>query len=401
MTPSFDVARDEILGALKSVLGTPESMIPLHEPEFRGNEAQYVHDCVESGWVSSVGEYVTRLEDDLAARFDVPRAVATNNGTAALHICLLVAGVEPGDHVLLPTLTFVATANAVSYTGATPHFVDAESRTLGVDAAKLREYLGTAARLESGKLFDRATGARIRALVVTHIFGHPAELDALRELAEEFCLVLVEDAAESIGSLYRGAPTGRHGAVAAVSFNGNKLVTTGGGGAVLTTSKELGERAKHLTTTARVPHRWGYMHDEVGYNYRLPNLNAAMGCAQLERLDDMLVRKRTLAERYRDAFAGVEGVTFLEEPEGAQSNYWLNAIVLAEAHVGHRDELLDVLNSAHYMSRPLWTLMHRLEMYADCPRMDTSAAEALEGSTINIPSSPRLADPGRSPAVVG
>ncbi|QDV08649.1 Putative pyridoxal phosphate-dependent aminotransferase EpsN [Planctomycetes bacterium Poly30] len=392
MTASTDASKAEILGALGRVLGAPQKMIPLHEPEFRGNELAYVSDCIETGWVSSVGAFVTRLEKDLGTLFDRPHAVATSTGTAALHVCLLLAGVEPGDHVLLPTLTFVATANAVSYTGAVPHFVDAEPHSLGVDASKLREHLRETARIENGRLLDRATGARIRALVVTHIFGHPADLDVLAELAREFHLVLVEDAAESIGSLYRGEPTGRHGLVSAVSFNGNKVVTTGGGGAILTGSKELGERAKHLTTTARVPHRWGYMHDEVGFNYRLPNLNAALGCAQLERLDDMLRRKRELSASYRAAFATVEGASFLEEPANTTSNYWLNAIVLDEELAAHRDELLDALNAAHYMSRPLWTSMHRLPMFEGCPRMDVSVAESLEARVINIPSSPRLAD---------
>ncbi len=394
-SPSGETLSSGILSAMREVLGSPSQMIPLHEPEFRGNEGAFVAECIETGWVSSVGSYVTRFEKDLAALHDLPHAVATSSGTAALHTCLAVAGVEPGDEVLIPALTFVATANAVSYASATPHFVDSEPRSLGVDAAKLRTYLLEAARVEGDRLVNRATGARIRALIATHIFGHPCDLDGLKELAAEFHLVFIEDAAESIGSAYKDQPTGRHGELAALSFNGNKVVTTGGGGAVLTSSPAHAERAKHLTTTARVPHRWGYTHDEVGFNYRLPNLNAALGCGQLEQLSGMIDRKRDLSARYAASFAEVETARFLLEPEGTRSNYWLNALVLAPEFAGQRDQLLTDLNDANYMSRPLWTLMHSLPMYSSCPRMDLSEAESLESRVINIPSSPRLADTPR------
>lgn len=385
------IARD-LLGAMRAVLGTPNELIALHEPEFAGNEWAYVKECIDTGWVSSVGAFVNRIEADLAAITGANHAIATANGTAALHICLLLAGVERGDEVLLPTLTFIATANAVSYIGATPHFVDSEDRTLGVDAEKLEAHLAATAEIVDGRCVNRGTGATIRALVVMHAFGHPCDLDALAALAERWSLVLIEDAAESLGSTYHGRHTGNVGRLAALSFNGNKVVTTGGGGAVLTNDPELARRAKHLTTTARVPHRWNFVHDEVGYNYRLPNLNAALGCAQLERLPDMLARKRRLAERYAAVFADVPGVRFLAEPEGCTSNYWLNTIVLDPRHADDQEAVLAALNDANYMSRPLWTLMHLLPIYADCPRADVSTAELLARTVINLPSSPKLAD---------
>lgn len=383
----------DTLAAVRSVLGTPAAAIPLHEPEFAGREWDYVKDCIDTGWVSSVGSYVGRFERDLAQVTGAAHAVATVNGTAALHTCLLLAGVEPGNEVLMPSLTFIATANAVSYAQAVPHFVDSEAVSLGVDASALEAHLRDIAELRDGLCFNRRTGACLRALVVMHVFGHPCDLEALAALAERWRLTLVEDAAESIGSRYRGRPVGTTGRLAALSFNGNKVITTGGGGAVLTNDPALGRRAKHLTTTARTPHRWSFLHDEVGYNYRLPNLNAALGCAQLERLDDFVARKRELAARYERAFAGVAGVQFLREPEGTFSNYWLNAIVLAPEQAPRRDELLAALNDALYMSRPLWRLMHHLPMYSRCPRMPLPVAESLEARVINLPSSPRLAQP--------
>lgn len=385
-----DSLPDRVLAAVRQVLGTPAQTLALHEPEFAGREWEYVKDCIDTGWVSSVGAYVDRFERDLAAYTGVAHAVATSNGTSALHVCLLLAGVRPGDEVLLPALTFIATANAVSYAGAVPHFVDSETVSLGVDAAKLEAHLAEGAELVDGICVNRRTRAPIRALVVMHVFGHPADLDAIDAVARRWNLVLIEDAAESLGSTYHGRHTGHVGRLSALSFNGNKVVTTGGGGAVLTNDAALGRHAKHLTTTARVPHRWNFIHDEVGYNYRLPNLNAALGCAQLERLPDMVARKRQLATRYDAAFAGVPGLRFLREPAGTTSNYWLNAMVLDRADLAARDALLERLNDAGYMSRPVWTLMHRLPMYAACPRADLTVAEQMEACVINLPSSAKL-----------
>jgi perosamine synthetase len=303
---------------------------------------------------------------------------------------MLLAGVQAGDEVLIPTLTFIATANSVSYLAATPHFVDSETMSLGVDATKLDAYLREIAHVEGDRCINRRTGATIRALVVMHVFGHPCDLDALDDVARRWKVVLIEDAAESLGASYHGRHTGNVGRLSALSFNGNKVVTTGGGGAVLTNDPELGRRAKHLTTTARTPHRWNFVHDEVGYNYRLPNLNAALGCAQLEQLPSMIERKRALAARYQRALACVDGVRFLEEPADTRSNYWLNAIVLDAANEALRDDLLGALNDAGYMSRPVWTLMHTLPMYQPCPRMDLSVAERMQARVINLPSSAKL-----------
>jgi perosamine synthetase len=381
------------LDAVRSVLGPAgggKGTIALHEPEFGGREWDYVKDCLDTGWVSSVGAYVDRFERDLREVTGAAHAVATANGTSALHICLLLAGVQAGDEVLMPALTFIATANAVSYASATPHLVDSELRSLGVDAVALEDYLRETAELRNGACYNRRTDARIRALVVMHVFGHPCDLDALDALAARWRLVLIEDAAESLGARYKGRHTGNVGRISALSFNGNKVITTGGGGAVLSNDLELGRRAKHLTTTARVPHRWNFLHDEVGYNYRLPNLNAALGCAQLEQLNGFVQRKRQLAARYEAAFSHVAGVKFLREPAQTEGNYWLNAIVLEPEHAGHRDALLGALNDAGYMSRPLWALMHRLPMYAECPRMPLLMAESLEARVINIPSSAKL-----------
>lgn len=378
------------LAAVRSVLGPVQSTVALHEPEFKGREWAYVKDCLDSGWVSSVGAYVDRFERDLCTVTGTEHAVATSNGTSALHICLLLAGVRPGDEVLMPALTFIATANAVSYASALPHLVESEDRSLGVDAAALDAYLRDVAELRSEDCINRRTGARIRALVVMHVFGHPCDMDALADLADRWKLVLVEDAAESLGARYKGRHTGNVGRVAALSFNGNKVITTGGGGAVLTNDPELGRRAKHLTTTARVAHRWNFIHDEVGYNYRLPNINAALGCAQLEQLPVFVARKRLLAQRYMQAFEGVAGTSFLPEPAGTESNYWLNTIVLDAGLAAQRDGVLAELNDAGYMSRPIWTLMHRLPMYANCPRMPLPVAERLEACVVNLPSSPKL-----------
>lgn len=391
MTLNLNDVVTAAVDAVRSVLGPAPATIALHEPEFNGREWDYVKECLDTGWVSSVGSYVDRFENDLREVTGAAHVIATSNGTSALHICLLLAGVKAGDEVLLPALTFIATANAVSYATAVPHFVESESTSLGVDATLLDAYLKECAQVRGQFCFNRHTGARIKALVVMHVFGHPCDLDALAELAQRWKLVLVEDAAESLGARYKGRHTGNTGRVSALSFNGNKVITTGGGGAVLTHDDELGRRAKHLTTTARVPHRWNFLHDEVGYNYRLPNLNAALGCAQLEQLPGFILRKRKLAARYQQAFAAVQGVEFLAEPAGTESNFWLNALVLAPEHAARRDDLLAALNDAGYMARPIWTLMHRLPMYAGCPRMPVAMAESLEERVVNVPSSARLA----------
>lgn len=383
---------DRVLAAVERVLGRPEAPIPLHEPEFRGAEWSYLKDCLDTGWVSSVGSYVDRIERDLAALCGVGHAVAVVNGTAALHVCLRLADVRAGDEVLVPSLTFVATVNAIAYQGATPHFVDSEDQTLGVDPEALEAYLQSAAELKDGVCRNRQTGAPIRALMAVHIFGYPCRIDELKAVADRWNLVLIEDAAEALGSTWRGRPLGGHGRLAALSFNGNKIVTTGGGGAVLTDDPELARIAKHLTTTAKVPHAWNFVHDAVGWNYRMPNLNAALGCAQLERLPDMTARKRALHARYREAFADVTGMRLLSDREGAASNAWLNALILDQSDMAARNRLLQRLNAAGYGARPLWTLIHQLPMFAACPQAPLPVAERLEASVINLPSSAKLAD---------
>lgn len=381
----FDPQR--VLAALKKVLPVKPENIGLHEPEFKGSEWIYLKDCLDSGYVSSVGRYVDKFEEQLTQVTGAQYAIAVVNGTAALHACLRLIGTAADDEVLLPALTFIATANAVAYCGAIPHFVETEEATLGVDARKLEDYLHDIAIVQDGVCRNRHTGRRIRALIVVHTFGHPADLDPLVDLCRRFCLDLVEDAAQSLGSLYKGRATGTFGRVAALSFNGNKIVTTGGGGAILTNDKNLAQRAKHLTTTARIKHPWRYAHDEIGFNYRMPNINAALGCAQLERLDNFVERKRQLFSRYQSVFQGVRGVTLFAEPKYARSNYWLNVLLLAPEQAAFREELLEFTHKNAILTRPVWELLHHLPMYVKAPRMDLSVAENLESRMINLPSS--------------
>ena len=387
-TQSISALPQAIVQAIADVIGNAPAA--LHEPRFRGNEWLYLKECLDSTFVSSVGKFVDRFEADLAAYTGAKRAIAVVNGTAALHVALRLAGVEPGDEVMLPALTFIATANAVAYCHATPHFVDSETRSLGMDAVALREHLRVATEQRAGQCIHRHTGKVIRAMVPMHTFGHPVDIDALLAVAHDHGLQLVEDAAESLGSTVGGRHTGTFGRTGTLSFNGNKTITTGGGGAILTNDLALGGRAKHLTTTAKVPHRWAFNHDELGYNYRLPNLNAALGCAQLEQLPQFLAEKRRLHARYQARFASVQGVQLMTEPAGCQSNFWLQALLLDEAQADQRDAVLKATNDAGQMTRPVWTLMHRLPPYAAAPRAELPVAESLERRVINIPSSSGL-----------
>jgi perosamine synthetase len=307
-----------------------------------------------------------------------------------LHIALKLAGVKAGDEVLIPALTFIATATAVTYCNATPHFIDSEVHTLGVDAKKLRDYLISYTEQHAGQCVNRATGQVIRALVPMHTFGHPVDVEGLLTIAHDFNIALVEDAAESLGSCYHGQHTGTFGLLGTLSFNGNKTITTGGGGAILTNDAALARHAKHLTTTAKLPHAWEYRHDEIGYNYRLPNLNAALGCAQLEQLPAMLAAKRELFERYQTAFVAVQGVKLMAEPDQSQSNYWLQTLLLDADHADQRDAVLKATNDAGFMTRPVWILMHELAPFKVCPRMDLAMARSLTQRLINIPSSSGL-----------
>ena len=362
----------------------------MHEPDFRGNEWDYVKTCIDTGWVSSGGAFVDRFERELAAFTGMKCAVAVVNGTAALHVCLMLAGVEQGDEVLMPTLTFIATANAISYCAAVPHLVDSAADTLGLDPRKLEAYLDEIAEVRGDTCFNKRTGRRIKAVVAMHTFGHPVDLDPLVALCERYKIELIEDAAESLGSFYKGRHTGHWGRTSALSFNGNKVITTGGGGAILTNDETLGRLAKHLTTTAKVPHKWSFRHDRVGFNYRLPNINAALGCAQLEQLPGFLEAKRNLAHSYQDAFADFTGASIFKEPAFASSNYWLNVMLLDKGRTEHRDSLIELTNAQDIMTRPVWVLMHELEMFKSCPRMDSlEVAEDIERRLINLPSSAR------------
>ena len=389
---STDLNPLNIVSLIKSVVKGNASSISLHSPSFLGREWEYLKDCLDTGWVSSVGRYVEKFEAALTCYTETQYAIATVNGTAALHICLLLSGVSEGDEVLMPALTFVATANAVKYCKAVPHFIDSDENSLGVDVEKLRGYLNDISIFNGAVCVNKGTMRPIRALVAMHTFGHPVDLDPLLDLCEKYGIVLIEDAAEALGSLYKGRHVGNHGRLSSLSFNGNKIVTTGGGGAILTNDLKLAKEARHLTTTAKVPHDWAFIHDKVGYNYRLPNINAALGCAQMERLELFVNQKRALAERYQQIFEGINGVKIFKEQEYSKSNYWLNALLFDKQYAYMRDKVLSMTNNLGLATRPVWTLMNKLPMFKDCPRMDLSTAESLGQRIINIPSSAYLGE---------
>ena len=379
----------DILRAIRSVVGLDP--VALHEPSFEGNEWLYLKECLDSKYVSSVGKFVNQFEFELAKFTGAKYAVCVVNGTAALQVALKLAGVRMNDEVLIPALTFVATANAVIYCNATPHFVDSEESTLGIDSAKLREYLLGITSQVSGQCINIKTGRVIRALVPMHTFGHPSDLESLLSIAHDFNITLIEDAAESLGSYFGGQHTGTFGLLGTLSFNGNKTITTGGGGAVLTNNADLARKAKHLTTTAKLSHPWEFRHDEIGYNYRMPNLNAALGCAQLEQLPSKLQAKRKLFEKYQVAFENVKGVSLFAEPKNCQSNYWLQTLLLDKDQSQNRDSVLSTTNMAGLMTRPAWVLMSELLPYISSPSMNLETAQSLSRRIINIPSSPGLA----------
>ena len=385
-----------LIARLRQVVGQEGRPVPLHEPSPYGNERAYLIECVENNRISGADEFVLRFERELAQLVGCRHAVVTTSGTAALHLGLLLSGVVPGDEVLVPALTYVATGNAVRYCGAIPHFVDSAERTLGLDPARLALYLADVAVLRGGQCFHRLTGRRIPVAVPMHTFGHPVDLDPLIEVCERFGITIVEDAANALGSHYKGRHVGSFGRAAMFSFNGNKIITTGSGGVLVTDDPALAAAALHLASVAKQPHPWAFVHDQVGYNYRMPELNAAFGCAQLEQLPTFLAKKRALAERYRAALEGLEGVRFFVEPEFARSNYWLSALLLDAARPELRDSILRETHEAGLLTRPAWTLLHQLPMFQDCPRMDLSVAESLAARIINLPSSAALVpDAGR------
>lgn len=377
---------DRVITTLHSILGVGENN--LHHPVFRGNESKYLNDCIESTYVSSAGPFVDKFERDLAIYTGAKYAISVVNGTAALHLALLLSGVRSGDEVLVPTLTFIGTPNAISYCGATPHFVDSEDKTFGIDPIKLKNWLNKISYIKDGVCINRITGNVIRALVPVHIFGHPCAISELVELAGEFHLNLVEDAAEALGSWHKGRHPGTFGSLGILSFNGNKIITTGGGGAILTDNYELALRAKHLSTTAKKAHLYSFDHDLIGFNYRMPNINAALGCAQLELISEFLESKRALHEAYVSAFKLISGLKIFKEPDESRSNYWLQALVLDPENIHLRERLLELTNNVKIMTRPIWKLNHNQSPYKSCPRADDlTMAESLVERVINIPSS--------------
>ena len=378
---------DNIISFVKKQFPNNE-FIPLHEPRFIGNEKKYLLDCIDSTFVSSVGKYVTDFESQIAEYTGAKYAIACVNGTAALHMAMLVAGVKQNELIITQPLSFIATCNAISYLGASPVFVDVDKDTLGLSPNKLKVYLEEFAEIgEDGFSYHKLTKQRIAACVPMHTLGHPCKIDELVSICEAYNIPLVEDAAESIGSYYKEKHTGTFGLLGTFSFNGNKTITCGGGGAIVTNDEELAKKAKYITTQAKVPHKWEFVHDEIGYNYRMPNLNAALLCAQLEQLDAYVENKRELAHVYQDFFKNL-GITFMEEPENSKSNYWLCALSFENKEI--RDAFLKRTNDNGVMTRPVWTLMSKLEMFKDCLKGDLENSEWLADRLVNIPSSVRL-----------
>lgn len=364
-----------------------DDLLPLHQPVFLGNDKKYLNECIDSTFVSSVGKFVTQFEDAVAAYTGVQYAIATVNGTSALHVALKLVGANLNSEVITQPLSFIATCNAISYCGSTPVFVDVDRDTMGLSPTKLTIFLQEHTEQRSGGCYNKLSGKKIVAVVPMHTFGHPCRIEEISTICVRHNISLVEDAAESLGSHFGNRHTGSFGHVSALSFNGNKTITTGGGGMILTNDETWARRAKHITTTAKIPDQYEYIHDEIGFNYRMPNINAALGCAQIEQLDVILDSKRELATIYADYFRRI-GIEFVSEPKGSRSNYWLNALIFLDK--ADRDNFLRDTNSAGIMTRPIWRLLNRLEMYADCQTGDLSNAFWLEDRVVNIPSGVRL-----------
>ena len=374
----------KIVSFIRETYHKPTEFLALHEPIFVGNEKKYIEECIDSTFVSSVGKFVNRFEEDMARYTGAKKAIVCVNGTNALHLALLLAGVQRNDEIITQSLTFIATANAISYAGAHPVFVDVDKDTLGLSPISLLKFLQNNTIQKTDGCYNKITNRKIAAVVPMHTFGHPCKIDAIATICKENQIELVEDAAESLGSYYKGQHTGTFGKIGILSFNGNKIITTGGGGMLLFNDEELAQRAKHLTTQAKVPHPWEFSHDQIGYNYRMPNINAAMGVAQLEQIDQYLVAKRKMAEKYTALFDQLN-IRFITEPENSTSNYWLNAILLDSRK--ERDEFLEYTNKHGIMTRPVWELMNRLPMFKDAQCEDLSNAEWIADRLVNISSS--------------
>ena len=364
-----------------------KNYIPLHEPQFVGNEKKYLNECIDSTFVSSVGKFVDELEEKIAKYTGLKYAVATSNGTSALHISLILGGVEQEDEVITQSLNFVASCNAISYCNAKPIFVDVDKDTMGLSPSALKCFLENNTTVKNKQCINNKTNKVIKVCVVMHSYGHPCRIDKIKKICDEYHVFLIEDAAESLGSTYKDKHTGTFGHLGTLSFNGNKIITAGGGGCIVTNNKVLAKKAKHLTTTAKVPHKWYFNHDMVGYNYRMPNINAALLIAQLEKLDDFIINKRNLANKYEAYFKSTD-YNFFKEPKDCKSNYWLNSIILNEKL--QRDQFLKETNANGVMTRPIWNLMNKLPMFKDAQCDNLKNSEWLSERVVNIPSSVRL-----------
>ncbi len=372
---------------IKELYGNKE-FTPLAVPVFVGNEKKYLEECIDTTFVSSVGKFVDRFEEEMARYTGCRRAVVCVSGTNALHMALMLSGVERNDEVLTQALTFIATCNALFYIGAHPVFIDVDKSTMGLSPDAMKEWLFKNAELKNGQCYNKNTGCRVKACVPMHTFGHPVRIEEIAQICEEYHIELIEDAAESIGSLYKGKHTGTFGKVGAISFNGNKTITTGGGGMMLFNDEELAAYAKHITTQAKIPHRWEFRHDHVGYNYRMPNINAALGCAQLENLDKYVASKREIASEYAGFFKNIDEIDFFTEPEDCFSNYWLNVVILKDKDA--QLEFLQQTNDNGVMTRPIWELMNRLPMFENCENDGLKNTIWFADRVVNIPSSVRL-----------
>ena len=381
----------ELIEALHDVLGTEvRRPIALHEPEITAEEERLVGECLKSGWVSSVGSYVAQFESELCSFTKAKYAVAMASGTSALQLALYAMGVARGDEVIVPALSFVATANAVAHCGAVPHFVDSTESDLGIDAQRLRQHLSVIAQRRDGATFNKLTGQRVRAIVPVHVLGLAADISEIIAVADEFGLLVVEDAAEAVGTTIGSRHAGSVAVAGMLSFNGNKIITTGNGGAILTDNEALAQRLRHISSTAKQVHAWRFEHDEVGWNYRLPNLNAALGCAQLRRVTSLLERKRRLHERYRARLANSNSMRLLTERSGTTSNYWLNAVRISGLSLEAREQVLGECHAQGYLCRPMWSLLSSLPMYQSSPRSNLETAMMIEHETLCLPSGPRL-----------
>lgn len=376
----------ETVDFIQNTFNTKE-FIPLHEPRFIGNEKKYLNECIDSTFVSSVGKFVDKFEQKISEYTGAKYAIATSNGTSALHISLLLSGVIAEDEVVTQPLTFIATCNAIDYCNAKPLFIDVDRDTMALSPKALEIFLRENTTQKNGLCINNTTSKVIRACVPMHTFGHACRIDEIADICETHNIALVEDAAESLGSYYKGKHTGTFGKISAISFNGNKIITSGGGGCIITNDEDLAKKAKHITTTAKVPHKWEYTHDTIAFNYRMPNLNAALLVAQLENLDMYLENKRELSKKYK-AFFKAQAFDFALEPQDSQSNHWLHAVILKDRV--QRDAFLEFTNARGVMTRPIWTLMNKLEMFKDAQCSDLNNSEWLEARVVNIPSSVRV-----------